>query len=70
MFVTPTMTTHRDCRLVPQTNTGISCAHWPHSCASEKTSQEVTYLKIALPQARITMEFLANKLPRKEDAPC
>src|SRR5690348_16423185 len=34
----PLVTTHRDCRLAPQTNTSPSSALWPHSCAPEKTS--------------------------------
>ena len=74
-FVTPRpnglpVTTHGDYRLAPQTNTSLSSALWPHSCAPKKTSQEVTHPKIAPYQARLTVEFLANGLPRKEDAPC
>ena len=59
----PPVTTHADCRLAPQTNTSLSSAHWPHSCAPGKTSQEVTHPKIAPNQARLTVEFLANELP-------
>ena len=66
----PFVTTHRDCRLAPQTNTSLSSALRLHSCAPRKTSQEVTHSKIALHRARLTMEFLANAFPRKEDEPC
>ena len=59
----PPVTTHGDCRLAPQTNTSLSSALWPHSCAPRKTSQEVTHPKIAPHQARLTVEFLANGLP-------
>ena len=61
----PPVTTHEDCRLAPQTNTSLSSALWPHSCAPRKTSQEVTHPKIAPHQARLTVEFLANELPWK-----
>ena len=66
----PSVTTHEDCKLASQTNTSLSNALWPHSCALEKTYQEVTHPKIASHQARLTVEFLANRLPRKEGAPC
>ena len=63
------VTTHGDCRLAPKTNTSLSSALWPHSYAPGNTSQEVTHTKIAPHQARLTVKFLANGLPRKEDAP-
>ena len=66
----PLVTTHGDWRLAPQTNASLSSAIWPHSCAPEKTSQEITHPKITPHQAYLTVEFLANWLPRKKDAPC
>ena len=65
--LTPLMTTHRDSRLALQINTSLSSALWPHSCALGNTSQEITHPKIAPHQAHLTVEFLANGLPRKED---
>ena len=58
----PPVTTHGICRLTPQTNTSLSHALWPHSCAPGKTSQEITHPKIDPHQARLTVEFLANVL--------
>lgn len=46
----PTVTTHGDCKLAPQTNTSPFTAVWPHSCKPEKTYQEITHPKIV--QAR------------------
>ena len=73
-YVTPqpngsSVTTHGNYRLAPQTKTSLSSALWPHSCASGKTTHEVSHPKIAPHQARLTMELLAKGLPRKEDAP-
>ena len=67
-FVTPRplglpVTTHGDCRMALQTNISFFGALWPHSCAPGKTSQEVTRPKITPHQARLTVEFLANRLP-------
>ena len=66
----PPVTTHGDCRLASQTNTSLFSVLWPHSCAPEKTSQEVTHLKIVPHQARLIVNFLANGLLLKEDATC
>ena len=68
LFVTPRalglqVTTYGDCRLAPKTNTSLSSALWPHSCALGKTFQEVTHLKVAPYQARLIVEFLVNGLP-------
>ena len=62
----PPVTTHGICRLTPQTNTSLSHALWPHSCAPGKTSQEITHPKIDPHQARLTVEFLANVLSWKK----
>ena len=59
----PLVTTLGDCRLAPKTNTSLSSALWPHSCALGKTFQEVTHLKVAPYQARLIVEFLVNGLP-------
>ena len=66
----PPVTTHRDCILAPQINTSLSSTLWPHSCARRKTSQEAAHLKIDPHQARLTVEFLVNGLPWKENALC
>ena len=59
----PLVTTHGDCRLALQTNTNLSSALWPRSCAPQKTSQEITHPNIAPHQTPLIVEFLANGLP-------
>jgi hypothetical protein len=44
----------------------LLCALCPHSCAPEKTSQSVTHPKIALGQARLTLGFFRDRLPKKK----
>ena len=56
----PLVTIHLDCRLAPQTNISLLRALCPHSCAHNKTSQEVTHPKIVPLQICLTMEFLTR----------
>ena len=51
----PLVTTQVDYRLAPQINTSLCSALWPYLCATRKTSQEVTHLRIAPLQARLIL---------------
>ncbi|KEH17359.1 hypothetical protein MTR_0020s0050 [Medicago truncatula] len=52
-------------RLTPQTNTSLFSMFCPHSHAYRETSRYVTHPKIAPSQARLTVEFLWNELPKR-----
>ena len=60
----PLVSTHGDCRQAPQTNTSLSSAFWPHSCAPRN------FLG-GHPPSTLNYEILSKWTPRKkEDASC
>ena len=54
----------QDYRLTPQTNTSIFSMLCPHLHAFRETSHKATYPYTTPSQARLTMEFLWNELPK------
>jgi len=56
----------KDRRLTPQITTSLSRVLRPRSRSSWETSQEVTNLKIAPQQARLTVEFLRVGFPKRK----
>ncbi|WJX34368.1 starch synthase [Trifolium repens] len=55
----------QDDRLTRQTNTSLFSELCPHLHAFRETSQKVTHPKTTPSQARLTVEFLWNELPKR-----